>query len=125
MIVHSFSRNELAASRRYRGFTLLEVVITVGLLGIVLALLLIPVMSSLGYFRSATARADAQNAARLALDAMARELTEAMYVQLDMYDSSMIAFVPPLRVDPDDPNSEVVTPPRPDWDQAIRYWRAL
>ncbi len=108
-----------------RGFTLVEVVITVALLGIVLGLLLVPVMSSLGYFRSATARADAQTAARIALDAVARELTEAMYVQLDMYDSSAIAFIPPLRVDPDDPNSEIVTPPRPDWDRAVRWWRAL
>jgi hypothetical protein len=83
------------------------------------------VFSSLGYFRSATARADAQNAARIALDTMARELTEAMYVHLDMYDNSMIAFVPPLRVDPDDATSEIVTPPRPDWSQAIRYWPAL
>jgi len=112
-----------ACSRR--GFTLIEVVVTVGLLGMVLALLLVPVMSSLGYFRSATARADAQTAARIALDSVARELTEAMYVQLDMYDSSMIAVIPPLRVDPDDPNSEIVTPPRPDWDRAIRWWRAL
>ncbi len=108
-----------------QGFTLIEVMVTVGLLGIVLALLLVPVLNSLGYFRSATARADAQNAARIALDAMARELTEAMYVQLDMYDNSLIAFVPPLRVDPEDPNSEIVTPPRPDWSQAIRYWPAL
>ena len=115
-----------AASRcSRRGFTLIEVVVTVGLLGMVLALLLVPVMSSLGYFRSATARADAQTAARIALDSMARELTEAMYVQLDMYDSSMIAVIPPLRVDPDDPNSEIVTPPRPDWDRAVRWWRAL
>ena len=112
-----------ACSRR--GFTLIEVVVTLGLLGIVLALLLVPVMSSLGYFRSATARADAQTAARIALDSVARELTEAMYVQLDMYDNSMIAVIPPLRVDPDDPNSEIVTPPRPDWDRAIRWWRAL
>lgn len=107
------------------GFTLIEVVITLGLLGIVIALLLVPVVSSLGYFRSATARVDAQTAARIAVDAMARELTEAMYVQLDMYDSSMIAFIPPLRVDPDDPNSEIVTPPRPNWERAVRYWRAL
>jgi hypothetical protein len=48
-----------------------------------------------------------------------------MYVQLDMYDSSMMAFVPPLRVDPGDPNSDIVMPPRPDWERAVRYWRAL
>jgi len=111
--------------RTSRAFTLVEVMVTVALLGIALGLLLVPVMNSLGYFRSATARADAQNAARLALDSIARELTEAMYVQLDMYDSSEIAFFAPLRVDPEDPTSEIVTPPRPDWGRAIRYWRGL
>jgi type II secretory pathway pseudopilin PulG len=107
------------------GFTLIEIVITLGLLMIVLALLFLPISSSMGYFRTATARADAQTVARTALDAVARELAEAMYVQLDMYDNNTIAFVPPLRVSPDDPNSEIVTPPRPDWSRAIRYWQAL
>ncbi len=108
------------------GFTLVEVLVTTVLLVIVLGLLLYyPLTSSFGYFRSATARADAQSTARIALDAMARELTEAMYVQLDMSDDSMVAFVPPLRVDPDDPNSDIVMPPRADWNRAIRYWRAL
>jgi prepilin-type N-terminal cleavage/methylation domain-containing protein len=107
------------------GFTLIELLVTVALLVIVMGMLLYPMLSSIAYFRSATARADAQTAARNALDAMARELAEAMYVQLDMYDNSMLAFVPPLRQDPDDPNSEIVVPPRPDWSRAVRYWRAL
>ena len=108
-----------------RGFTLIEVLVTAVLLAIVIGLLMWPIASSLSYFRSATARADAHSAARIALDAMARELSEAMYVQLDMYDNSMIAFIPPLRVDPYDPKSDIVTPPRPDWSRAVRYWRAL
>ena len=107
------------------GFTLIEIVISLGLLMIVLALLFYPITSSMGYFRTATARADAQTVARTALDAIARELSEAMYVQLDMYDNSMIAFIPPLRLNPADPNSEIVTPPRPDWSRAIRFWQAL
>jgi len=107
------------------GFTLIEIVITLGLLMIVLALLFYPITSSLNFFRTATARADAQTVARTALDAVARELAEAMYVQLDMYDNNTIAFIPPLRLNPDDPNSEIVTPPRPDWSRAIRYWQAL
>ena len=108
-----------------RAFTLTELLITIGLLAIVLMLLFIPITNSLGYFRTATARADAQTVARTAVDTMARELAEAMYVQLDMYDNSMIAFVPPMRLNPDDPNSEIVTPPRPDYSRAIRYWQAL
>ncbi len=28
-------------------------------------------------------------------------------------------------MNPDDPTSQVVTPPRPDWDHMVRYWRAL
>jgi type II secretory pathway pseudopilin PulG len=119
-------RRARAAAPAGAGFTLVEVLVTTALLVIVLGLLLYyPIMSSFSYFRSASARADAQSAARIALDAMARELTEAMYVQLDMYDSSMMAFVPPLRVDRDDPNSDIVMPPRPDWERAVRYWRAL
>ena len=108
-----------------RGFTLIEVLVTVVLLAVVLGLLILTIPNSLSYFRSATARADAHSAARIALDAMARELSEAMYVQLDMYDNSMIAFIPPLRVDPKDPKSDIVTPPRPDWTRAVRFWRAL
>jgi prepilin-type N-terminal cleavage/methylation domain-containing protein len=108
-----------------RGFTLIEVVVTLALLVLTLFLVGVPIFSSFRYFRSGSARADAQTAARLALDSMARELTEAMYVQLDMYDNSSLAFFLPLRVNPDDPNSELVTPPRPDWSQAIRYCRAL
>jgi hypothetical protein len=101
------------------------VVVTLALLTLTLFLVGVPIFSSFRYFRSGSARADAQTAARLALDSMARELTEAMYVQLDMYDNSSLAFFLPLRVNRDDPNSELVTPPRPDWSQAIRYWRAL
>ncbi len=122
---HAYRRARAAAPAG-AGFTLVEVLVTTALLVIVLGLLLYyPIMSSFSYFRSASARADAQSAARIALDAMARELTEAMYVQLDMYDSSMMAFIPPLRVDRDDPNSDIVMPPRPDWERAVRFWRAL
>ncbi len=128
MTVHRQSRGGRfgAAPSPRAGFTLVEVIVTTVLLVAVLALLLYyPLTSSFSYFRSATARADAQGAARIALDAVARELTEAMYVQLDMYDNSMIAFMLPLREDPDDPNSEILMPPRPDPTRAIRYWRAL
>jgi len=107
------------------GFTLMEILLAAALMLIVLGLLYVPLMSTFGYFRTGTAQADAQNVTRTALDAMCRELQEAMYVQLDMYDNTVVAFIPPLRVDPNDPNSEIVTPPRPDWDHAIRYWRAL
>lgn len=119
------TRRRPGGSRAREAFTLVEVLVTVALLGIVMVLLLVPLVNSFGYFRSATARGDAQAAARICLDSMARELADAMYVQLDMYDESMIAFVPPLRLDPDDPNSDIVTPPRPDWSRAIRYWQAL
>ncbi|MBE9565969.1 MAG: hypothetical protein IMF16_04390, partial [Proteobacteria bacterium] len=61
----------------------MEVLVTTALLGIVFVLLLIPIVNSFGYFRSATARGDAQAAARICLDSMARELADAMYVQLD------------------------------------------
>ena len=92
---------------------------------LVIGLVMAPFMYGIGYFRSATARGDAQAVARNALDAMTRELSQASYVQLDMYDAGSVAFAPPLLTDPNDPNSEIVTPPRPDWNHAVRYWRAL
>jgi len=129
MSIHEYNSEDRRrigmAVRRRLGFTLVEVMVTVALLAVVMGLLLYPMWGSFRYFRSATARADAQSAARIALDAMARELTEAMYVQLDMYDNSMIAFMLPLREDPADPNSNMLMPPRPDPTSAVRYWRAL
>lgn len=110
---------------RRHGFTLVEVLTAVVLVSVLIGLLLIPLGNSIGYFRTATARGDAQTVARNALEAMAREISEAAYVWQDMNDNTMIAFAPPLRVDPEDPNSEIVTPPRPDWSRAVRYWRAL
>jgi len=118
-------RRARSAAGGRAGFTLVEILMAAALMAVALALLFIPLASTFGYFRTGTAQTDAQNAARVALDGMCRELQEAMYVQLDMYDNTVVAFVPPLRVDPSDPNSEIVTPPRPDWDHAIRYWRAL
>ncbi len=112
-------------NRMGRGFTLVEVLIAAMLVAIVIGMLLIPIVNSIGYFRAATARGDAQNVARNALDTMAGELSEAAYVWQDMDDNTLLAFAPPLRVDPSDPNSQIVTPPRPDWDHAVRYWRAL
>jgi len=108
-----------------RGFTLIELLLAAALTVLVIGLLLIPLMSGLSYFRSATARADAQTVARNTLDVMTRELAEAAYVQQDMNDNGSIAFAPPLRVNPDDPTSQIVTPPRPDWNHLVRYWRAL
>jgi prepilin-type N-terminal cleavage/methylation domain-containing protein len=110
---------------RQSGFTLIEILVAMALMMILFGMLLYPIVQSMRYFRTTTARADAQTVARNALDTMAREISEAMYVQLDMEDNSVIAFIPPLRVDPSDPTSEIVTPPRPAWDHAVRFWRAL
>jgi prepilin-type N-terminal cleavage/methylation domain-containing protein len=110
---------------RQSGFTLVEILVAMALMMILFGMLLYPVVQSMRYFRTTTARADAQTVARNALDVMAREIAAAMYVQLDMEDNSTIAFIPPLRVDPNDSTSEIVTPPRPDWSVAVRFWRAL
>jgi len=73
-------------------FTLVEVLIAAMLAAIVIGMLLIPIGNSIGYFRTATARGDAQNVARNALDTMAGELSEAAYVWQDMDDNTLLAF---------------------------------
>jgi prepilin-type N-terminal cleavage/methylation domain-containing protein len=79
---------------RWRGFTLVEVLTAVFLVALLLGLLLIPIGNSIGYFRTATARGDAQTVARNSLEAMAREISEAAYVWQDMNDNTMLAFAP-------------------------------
>jgi len=105
--------------RSISGFTLIEILVTVGLIAILLVLVGYPIIAGFAYMEKSVARADAQSAARLALDAMSRELAEAMYVFDVPIGGGFIAFLPAQSS-----GLERAAPiaPAPD---AIRYWRAL
>ena len=100
------------------GFTLIEILVTIGLIILLLMLVGYPILAGLAFMEKGIARADALSAARLAMDAMTRELAEAMYVFDPPVDGRFIAFLAP------------VSPPQgaaPIEPQAagVRYWAAL
>jgi prepilin-type N-terminal cleavage/methylation domain-containing protein len=100
------------------GFTLIEMLVTIGLIVLLLMLVGYPILTGFAYMAKGTARADAQSAARLGVDAMTRELAEAMYVFDPPPGGMFIAFLPTRgglnRAAPITPEA-----------YAIRYWRAL
>jgi len=100
------------------GFTLIEILVTIGLIILLLLLVGYPILAGLAFMEKGIARADALSAARLAMDAMTRELAEAMFVFDPPVDGRFIAFLAP------------VSPPQgaaPIEPQAagVRYWAAL
>ncbi|UCH34224.1 MAG: type II secretion system protein [Armatimonadota bacterium] len=104
--------------RTISGFTLIEILVTIGLVILLLALVGYPILTGLAFMEKSVARADAQSAARLAIDAMTRELAEAMYVFDPPLGGMFVAFLPsrsaPQGAAPIEPEAI-----------AIRYWRAL
>lgn len=78
-----------------RGFTLVELLVTVILLMAVMFLLGFPMAAGFAYMRRGVARAEAQAAGRRAMEAMSRELSEAIYVFDIPPEGNMIAFVLP------------------------------
>ena len=66
--------------RRKYSFTLIELVIVIGVTVVLFSLLLIPLISALNYTRQAQALTAAQNAARITLERITRELSSAVYV---------------------------------------------
>ena len=118
----------------HRGFTLMELLVTIILMAAILSLLAFPMMAGFAYIERGAARADAQAAGRRALEAMARELSEAIYVFDIPADGSMIAFVLPSagarRVSPPGPGLKrfgyiTYQPAEIEKAAAIRYWRVL
>jgi len=100
------------------GFTLIEILVTLFLIVVMLALVGYPVLTGMAYMEKGVARADALSAARLALDAMTRELAEAMYVFDPPADGGFVAFLPTVS------SSQGAAPIEPQA-AAVRYWRAL
>jgi len=100
------------------GFTLIEILVTIGLIILLLALVGYPILTGFAFMEKGVARADAQSAARLAMDAMTRELAEAMYVFDPPLGGMFAAFLPARS------SADKVAPIEPGA-VAIRYWRAL
>lgn len=72
--------------RGCRGFTLIEVLVVMSISVILVGLVLGPVVQSFRMTREAQAMIDAQDAARLGMEQISRELGEAMYV----FDNSVV-----------------------------------
>jgi type II secretory pathway pseudopilin PulG len=104
--------------RTISGFTLVEILVTVGLIILLLALVGYPILTGIAYMEKGVARADAQSAARLAIDAMTRELAEAMYVFDPPPGGTFLAFLPTRG------GLNKAAPITPET-FAVRYWRAL
>jgi prepilin-type N-terminal cleavage/methylation domain-containing protein len=110
--------NRRAPWCRRHGFTLVEILVTIALILVLLAMIGWPILNGMAFMEMGVARADAQSAARLAIDTMTRELAEAMYVFDIPIGGRFVAFLPTrssgARVAPIEPEAI-----------AIRYWRAL
>jgi len=100
------------------GFTLVEILVTIFLIFVLGALVGYPLVTGLALVEKGLARADALTAARLATDAMTRELAEAMYVFDLPSNGEFVAFLLPR-------SPQAATPPLAPQTTAVRYWRAL
>jgi prepilin-type N-terminal cleavage/methylation domain-containing protein len=76
---NTIQRNGLRPDGR-SGFTLIEMMIALGLMALMLAIIFIPLNQAFSAFRIGQARADLQQAGRQTLDQMARELRTAVRV---------------------------------------------
>ncbi|MGI6296676.1 MAG: PilW family protein [Armatimonadota bacterium] len=78
------------SNRARRGFTLAELLVVMAISTILMGLVLYPVVASFRLTRQAQAMVDSQDAARMALASISRELGQAMFV----YDNAQIPFAP-------------------------------
>lgn len=99
-----------------RGFTLLEVLVTVSVLTVVMALLIYPIIAAYGYIKKAQATTEAQGAADRAMQRMSKELSAAAYVFDIPPDGNMVTFIPGTNGEAIDTSSKL---------GIIRYARVL
>jgi prepilin-type N-terminal cleavage/methylation domain-containing protein len=101
-----------------RGFTLVEILVVLAILVILFGLLFAPMMTSIEMTTRGRSQVRMQDAARLAIEQIHRELAEAMYIYPTptivtpagtIPDYSQIVFVPPAR----DDNGLIAQPLRP------------
>ena len=104
------------------GFTLIEILVTISLIILLMFLVGYPILTGFAFMEKGVARADAQSAARLAIDAMTRELAEAMYVFDLPVGGIFVAFLPARSWSPAAADQKAPIEPQA---SAIRYWRAL
>ena len=83
-------------SKSRRAFTLIELLIVIGLTAVLFALLLVPLVSAINYTRQAQIVTAAQDAARITRERLTRELGSAMYV----FDGTSHPFLVPAGTTP-------------------------
>ncbi|MHB9025626.1 MAG: pilus assembly FimT family protein [Armatimonadota bacterium] len=76
-----------------RGITLMELLVTIAILGLVMALLGLPLLAAFGYIQKATARSEARRAGAAAIDQLAADLNEAMYIFDPPIDGAWVSMV--------------------------------
>lgn len=84
------NKSHIKSHRGRGGFTLAEVLVVMAISAILMALVLAPVVQSFQLTRQAQAMVDSQDAARMALASISRELGQAMFV----YDNAQVLLVP-------------------------------
>jgi len=119
-------RASLCPTRAPAGFTLIEVMSAIAIMVLAMALIVLPFLSASDYLGKGRARSEVQHTAHQAMEAMVRELSEAVDMYLLPGDPSVCAFVPPAK----DNNGNLLFPLSPRTDGnippsivAIRYWR--
>lgn len=74
------TRHSSLATRHSKGFTMIELLISLGILALLFSMLFLPMMSGLNLFNRGKASVDVQANVRQAMEQMQRELALAMYV---------------------------------------------
>ena len=112
--------------RGRKGLTLVELLVAVAILAIVAGLIVAPLMTGMKLTIKGQARIDSQDAVRMAIEQMSRELAEAVEI-LPNNNPSLGAFnyVDFFLPETDRRTGELLLPVRPDPEKVIRYYTML
>lgn len=78
--------------RRY-GITMIELLVTIGIMAVVMSLLVYPISTAYSYIRKTQARSEAQRQGNDLIRRMTREIAEAAYIYDIPVDGAMLTFV--------------------------------